>query len=159
MLNFYGILVPLVHSYMLHLVTQISPDYHRLCLVVKCGSKMPRPKEHLPSWSDPVLDVSWKAGIITRTQFTMADTAVGPFLQGNTGRNTRGLLRVIILCTITAAAVASRLFSVISTYRLMRKPVATGDSNRYHRVSCFSSNGVLTVVYRRVWKYYSRMLV
>ncbi|KAI9782096.1 MAG: oligosaccharyl transferase stt3 subunit [Geoglossum umbratile] len=43
----------------------------------------------------------------------MADTAVGPFLQGTTGRNTRGLLRVVILCTIAAAAVASRLFSVI----------------------------------------------
>ncbi|KAI6976483.1 Dolichyl-diphosphooligosaccharide--protein glycosyltransferase subunit, partial [Hortaea werneckii] len=35
------------------------------------------------------------------------------FFQGETGRNTRGLLRLIILCTIAAAAVASRLFSVI----------------------------------------------
>ncbi|KAH0545047.1 oligosaccharyl transferase stt3 subunit [Glutinoglossum americanum] len=43
----------------------------------------------------------------------MADSAVGPFLQGTTGRNTRGLLRLVILCTIAAAAVASRLFSVI----------------------------------------------
>lgn len=33
--------------------------------------------------------------------------------KGETGRNTRGLLRLIILCTIAAAAVASRLFSVI----------------------------------------------
>lgn len=40
--------------------------------------------------------------------------AVGDqFLQGTTGRNTRGMLRVIILCTIAAAAVSSRLFSVI----------------------------------------------
>ncbi|KAI9769663.1 MAG: oligosaccharyl transferase stt3 subunit [Geoglossum simile] len=43
----------------------------------------------------------------------MADAAVGPFLQGTTGRNTRGLLRLVILCTIAAAAIASRLFSVI----------------------------------------------
>ncbi|KAI9854322.1 MAG: oligosaccharyl transferase stt3 subunit [Vezdaea acicularis] len=40
-------------------------------------------------------------------------TPVDPFLQGHTGRNTRGLLRLVILCTIAAAAVASRLFSVI----------------------------------------------
>ncbi|KAH8701078.1 putative oligosaccharyl transferase subunit [Talaromyces proteolyticus] len=43
----------------------------------------------------------------------MASTAVDPFLKGNTGRNTRGLLRIVILGTIAAAAVASRLFSVI----------------------------------------------
>lgn len=35
------------------------------------------------------------------------------FFEGETGRNTRGILRLIILCTIAAAAVASRLFSVI----------------------------------------------
>jgi hypothetical protein len=35
------------------------------------------------------------------------------FFKGETARNTRGLLRLIILCTIAAAAVASRLFSVI----------------------------------------------
>jgi dolichyl-diphosphooligosaccharide--protein glycosyltransferase len=35
------------------------------------------------------------------------------FLQGESGRSTRTLLRVIILATIAAAAVASRLFSVI----------------------------------------------
>ncbi|KAF2754226.1 STT3 subunit of Oligosaccharyl transferase [Pseudovirgaria hyperparasitica] len=40
--------------------------------------------------------------------------AVGEqFLKGETARNTRGLLRIIILCTIAAAAVSSRLFSVI----------------------------------------------
>jgi dolichyl-diphosphooligosaccharide--protein glycosyltransferase len=34
-------------------------------------------------------------------------------LKQATGRNTRGLLRVIILCLIAGAAVSSRLFSVI----------------------------------------------
>lgn len=45
----------------------------------------------------------------------MAPTQLEPLLKGETGRNTRGLLRLIILCTIAGAAVASRLFSVIST--------------------------------------------
>lgn len=44
----------------------------------------------------------------------MATTALSPFLKGATGRNTRGLLRIIILVFIAAAAVSSRLFSVIS---------------------------------------------
>jgi len=35
------------------------------------------------------------------------------FFKGESGRNTRGLLRLIILVTIAAAAVAARLFSVI----------------------------------------------
>lgn len=35
------------------------------------------------------------------------------FFEGETGRNTRGILRLVILVTIAAAAVASRLFSVI----------------------------------------------
>lgn len=39
--------------------------------------------------------------------------AADMFFKGETARNTRGLLRLIILCTIAAAAVASRLFSVI----------------------------------------------
>ncbi|CAF9908128.1 MAG: oligosaccharyl transferase stt3 subunit [Heterodermia speciosa] len=43
----------------------------------------------------------------------MAPVSIEPFLKGDTGRNTRGLLRLIILCTIAGAAVASRLFSVI----------------------------------------------
>lgn len=46
----------------------------------------------------------------------MATASIEPFLKGETGRNTRGLLRLIILCTIAGAAVASRLFSVISTF-------------------------------------------
>ncbi|PQE09833.1 Dolichyl-diphosphooligosaccharide-- glycosyltransferase subunit STT3 protein [Rutstroemia sp. NJR-2017a BBW] len=36
-----------------------------------------------------------------------------PFFQGSTGKNTRGVLRIVILCLIAAAAIASRLFSVI----------------------------------------------
>lgn len=56
----------------------------------------------------------------------MSATFVEPFLKGDTGRNTRGLLRLIILCTIAAAAVASRLFSVISKFfRLTRVRLAT----------------------------------
>lgn len=43
----------------------------------------------------------------------MALSHIEPFLKGQTGRSTRWLLRVVILCTIAAAAVASRLFSVI----------------------------------------------
>lgn len=43
----------------------------------------------------------------------MAPAGLEPLLKGDTGRNTRGLLRLIILCTIAGAAVASRLFSVI----------------------------------------------
>lgn len=46
----------------------------------------------------------------------MTATSVDPLFKGSTGRDTRGLLRLVILCTIAAAAVASRLFSVISTY-------------------------------------------
>ncbi|TVY78351.1 Dolichyl-diphosphooligosaccharide--protein glycosyltransferase subunit stt3 [Lachnellula suecica] len=43
----------------------------------------------------------------------MSDTVAEPFLKGNTGRNTRGILRLSILVLIAAAAIASRLFSVI----------------------------------------------
>ena len=43
----------------------------------------------------------------------MALEVIDPFLKGDGGRNTRGMLRIIILFTIAAAAVASRLFSVI----------------------------------------------
>ncbi|PYH77799.1 STT3 subunit of Oligosaccharyl transferase [Aspergillus uvarum CBS 121591] len=43
----------------------------------------------------------------------MAESPLNSLLKGNTGRNTRGLLRIIILGTIAAAAVSSRLFSVI----------------------------------------------
>ncbi|KAL6244487.1 oligosaccharyl transferase stt3 subunit [Rhinocladiella similis] len=40
-------------------------------------------------------------------------TPLDPFLRGSTSKNTRGLLRIIILLTIAGAAVAARLFSVI----------------------------------------------
>lgn len=49
---------------------------------------------------------------------TMTATTVDTLFEGSTGRNTRGLLRLVILCTIAAAAIASRLFSVIRTYGL-----------------------------------------
>lgn len=45
--------------------------------------------------------------------FNMAAAQEGQFLKQASGRNTRGLLRVIILCLIAGAAVSSRLFSVI----------------------------------------------
>ena len=38
------------------------------------------------------------------------------FLQGNSSKNARGLLRIIILLTIAAAAISARLFSVIREY-------------------------------------------
>ncbi|OJI97777.1 hypothetical protein ASPVEDRAFT_37205 [Aspergillus versicolor CBS 583.65] len=43
----------------------------------------------------------------------MADSPVDVLLKGSSGRSARGLLRIIILVTIAAAAVSSRLFSVI----------------------------------------------
>lgn len=43
----------------------------------------------------------------------MAASVGSSFFKGETGRNTRGLLRLVILVTIAATAVASRLFSVI----------------------------------------------
>jgi hypothetical protein len=46
-------------------------------------------------------------------QSTMSDIVAEPLFKGSTGRNTRGILRLTILCLIAAAAVASRLFSVI----------------------------------------------
>jgi hypothetical protein len=46
--------------------------------------------------------------------FLLATMAVvDHFLQGSSSKSTRGLLRIIILLTIAAAAVSSRLFSVI----------------------------------------------
>ncbi|QSZ34473.1 hypothetical protein DSL72_006067 [Monilinia vaccinii-corymbosi] len=36
-----------------------------------------------------------------------------PFFQGSTGKNSRGVLRIVILCLVAGAAIASRLFSVI----------------------------------------------
>ena len=45
---------------------------------------------------------------------TMA--ALEHFMKGNSSKSTRGLLRIIILLTIAAAAVSARLFSVIREY-------------------------------------------
>lgn len=48
------------------------------------------------------------------TTFSIMAADAGPdILKQATGRNTRGLLRVIILALIAGAAVSSRLFSVI----------------------------------------------
>ena len=47
------------------------------------------------------------------TMAATSETPLEPFLRGTTSKNTRGLLRIIILCTIAAAAVSARLFSVI----------------------------------------------
>lgn len=44
-----------------------------------------------------------------------AIAVVDPLFSGTASKNTRGLLRIIILCTIAAAAVSARLFSVIRT--------------------------------------------
>lgn len=54
----------------------------------------------------------------------MADAPVDALLKGSSGRNIRGLLRIIILCTIAAAAVSSRLFSVI------RMPLEIGEYSK-----------------------------
>ena len=45
--------------------------------------------------------------------------AVDPLFSGTTSKNTRGLLRITILCTIAAAAVSARLFSVIRTLHVL----------------------------------------
>ena len=63
-----------------------------------------------------------------------------PFLKGDSGRNTRGLLRLIILCTIAAAAVSSRLFSVIRESSDHRNAVpATWSMLTYASSSGFES--------------------
>ncbi|KAI9647559.1 oligosaccharyl transferase stt3 subunit [Ciborinia camelliae] len=43
----------------------------------------------------------------------MAAKTQEPFFQGSTGKTSRGVLRIVILCLIAGAAIASRLFSVI----------------------------------------------
>src|ERR1700733_12727244 len=48
-----------------------------------------------------------------------AIAAADPLFSGTTSKNTRGLLRIIILCTIAAAAVSARLFSVIRTHYVL----------------------------------------
>ena len=50
------------------------------------------------------------------------------FLKGETGRNTRVLLRVIILVTIAAAAISARLFSVIRFESIIHECAYHGHS-------------------------------
>ena len=82
----------------------------------------------------------------------MAVALAEPFLKGETGRNTRGLLRLIILCTIAGAAVASRLFSVISMDFYMAHPSLIA-------LLLSASSASLTLPTFRVRKYYSRVSV
>ena len=44
---------------------------------------------------------------------TMAVEVLDPLVKGSSGEKSRTLIRVVILCIVAAAAVASRLFSVI----------------------------------------------
>lgn len=62
--------------------------------------------------------------------------AFEPFLKGDSGRKTRGLLRLIILLTIAGAAVASRLFSVIR--KLFRSPTSKLHNTLRHSQSSVS---------------------
>lgn len=55
------------------------------------------------------------------------------FFKGESARNTRGLLRLIILCTIAAAAVASRLFSVIRFESIIHECTSIETSLRCYR--------------------------
>ena len=84
-----------------------------------------KPNAEARSWKRVLMNYSCRESSVTRpeqhhfltfTQFP-ANMAVavddGQFLKQATGRSTRGLLRVIILCLIAGAAVSSRLFSVI----------------------------------------------
>ncbi|TQS35226.1 hypothetical protein Golomagni_04361 [Golovinomyces magnicellulatus] len=43
----------------------------------------------------------------------MSDSGLEFLLKGHTGKNTRGILRLVILCLVAGAAISSRLFSVI----------------------------------------------
>ena len=81
----------------------------------------------------------------------MPPASVEPFLKGDTGRNTRGLLRLVILLTIAAAAVASRLFSVIRTRTLISHEL----TGRIYLVV----SPQLTVLDPRFRKYHSRVFV
>ncbi len=55
-------------------------------------------------------------------------TPLDPLFRGSASKNTRGLLRVTILLTIAAAAVAARLFSVIRMYSIAAKDTVILDS-------------------------------
>lgn len=57
----------------------------------------------------------------------MAAAQESSFLKQASGPNTRGLLRVIILCLIAGAAVSSRLFSVIRFESIIHECEYRGD--------------------------------
>jgi hypothetical protein len=70
---------------------------------------------HEPSVALPSCDAASRATTSLPNSPANMAAAVddGQLLKQATGRSTRGLLRVIILCLIAGAAVSSRLFSVI----------------------------------------------
>lgn len=84
----------------------------------------------------------------------MVAAAIEPFLKGDTGRNTRGLLRLIILLTIAGAAVASRLFSVIRKTQWQSFLATISSSGT--SIVCHCS---LTKEHFRFRKYHPRMSV
>ena len=49
----------------------------------------------------------------------MAQSSIDVLLKKGSTGSSRGLLRTVILCTIAAAAVSSRLFSVIRMFTLV----------------------------------------
>lgn len=67
-----------------------------------------------------------------------------PFFQGSTGKNSRGVLRIVILCLIAGAAIASRLFSVIRTY--MKLLHIRNDPDVLHLSSLYDIEGHNTLV-------------
>ena len=93
-----------------------------------------------------------------------------PFFKGSTGRSTRGVLRITILCVIAAAAVASRLFSVIRTCTLKKPQVWIENSELFVNALSLNFWGLqskfalearvpLIIVAFRFRKYYPRMSV
>lgn len=58
--------------------------------------------------------------------------------EGVNTKSTRTLLRVIILCFIAGAAIASRLFSVIRMYLLARPPSALRASEKETQQQCIT---------------------
>lgn len=55
----------------------------------------------------------------------MAVEALDPLVKGSSGEKSRTLIRVVILCIVAAAAVSSRLFSVIRMH-LYQDPTTWG---------------------------------
>jgi hypothetical protein len=77
-------------------------------------------------------------------QPTMSDLIEEPFFKGSTGRNTRGVLRLTILCLIAAAAIASRLFSVIrkcASYpdRILESSLPEIQISLHQRILCIQN--------------------